>query len=137
MSRDASGLTQVGVYAFVARIASIMSYFIFLVWALVPDTHLLAMGITYFPSKYCALAIPAYLIVCAILIVVTYIGINLIHTPDPEEMITLKTPNADLAPSHYVKCGRKEGIPHIGEMDHVQRSYFIATNGGRRRHTYE
>jgi hypothetical protein len=128
-------LNERGVYAFVGWISSIATYVIFLVWAYVPEETLHFVGITYYPPKYVAVAIPAYVLMFALFVVVMYIGLNLIQTSDPDDMITLQTPEARRAPNYYVKCGKKEGIPEIGEMDYVFRSYLIATNGGRKKHS--
>jgi len=75
--------------------------------------------------------------VTAAVVVVGYIGLNLVRTPDPEDVVTLRTPGAKVAASYLVKVGKKEGIPSISELDHKQRSFFLATNGGRRRQSYD
>ena len=85
---EAAVLTERGVYAFVGWVLSIASYMVFLVWAFVPDTVLVSVGITYFPSKYAAVAIPCLMFVVAVLGTVFYIGLNMLRTPDPEDLVT-------------------------------------------------
>ena len=85
---EAAVLTERGVYAFVGWVLSIASYVVFLIWAFVPDAILVSLGITYFPSKYVAVAIPSLMFVVALLGTVFYIGLNMMRTPDPEDLVT-------------------------------------------------
>eukprot|EP01039_Chlorochromonas_danica_P015642 gene15642-18412_t len=89
------------IYAFVGLIASYVFLFAYLGWAFLPSSVLHKLGITYYPSRYYAIAIPAYGFVTFLLIVVAYIGVNMINTPDPEDLITVrdKNPIVPLAPA--------------------------------------
>ncbi|CAA6668174.1 unnamed protein product [Spirodela intermedia] len=61
----------------------------FLVWAYTPEPWLHALGITYYPSKFWALAVPAYAIVANILAMAFYLGLNFASTPPPTSFATL------------------------------------------------
>jgi len=69
------------VYGFVSWIVSFVAYGMYLIWALVPDCTLNALGITYYPSKYWALALPAFSIVCTAFVVCIYNALNFLATP--------------------------------------------------------
>ncbi|THU66559.1 hypothetical protein C4D60_Mb05t15430 [Musa balbisiana] len=56
---------------------------IFIVWAYTPEPWLHYLGITYYPSKYWAIAIPSFLIVTVVLAMVSYLGLNFMVTPPP------------------------------------------------------
>jgi hypothetical protein len=68
-----------GVNAFVAWIASIVVFIVFLLWAFSPKYLLHGIGITYYPSRYYAIALPAYIIITVFLIVIgKYVGMYVV-----------------------------------------------------------
>lgn len=69
------------VYGFVGSISTVVATVIFMAWAYVPDPWLHSIGIFYYPSKYWALALPAYAIVTIATIFLFYIGLNFMATP--------------------------------------------------------
>lgn len=118
------------ILSFVAWTASIFVYLCFLAWALLPSKTLHYIGVTYYPSRYYAVALPAYVLVVYVLSGVAYVGINLWNTYDPEDMATMKdivpSPSAGgkmSAPLSFVKMtviGTKDiGIPEIGDIDPI------------------
>ena len=72
-------------YSFVGLISTIVAYIIFLTWSFAPESLLHTYGITYYPSRYYAIALPAYIIVITILIGMFYMGINMFYTFDPSD----------------------------------------------------
>ncbi|URE01061.1 phosphatidylinositol N-acetylglucosaminyltransferase subunit [Musa troglodytarum] len=71
------------VYGFVGCITTVIAAVIFMVWAYTPEPWLHSLGITYYPSKYWAIAIPSFLIVTVVLAMVSYLGLNFLVTPLP------------------------------------------------------
>lgn len=135
MSSSSANPTEIvineSVYSFVGWIASFCVYFCFLVWAFVPEDYLNALGITYYPSRYYAIALPAYCIVMVLLIVMFYIGLNMMNTLDPEEFGTFRdtgkaATTQKFIPPVYVKCGGKDGIPNIADIDPIQLSQHLS-----------
>jgi PIG-P len=61
----------------------------YLVWAYVPESVLQSAGITYYPSKYWALAVPSYLLFIIPVMITAYIGLNMIDTPPLHSMDTI------------------------------------------------
>lgn len=53
---------------------------IYLIWAYVPDEILHSLGITYYPNRYWALAIPIWLMTVIWFIFFSFISINLMNT---------------------------------------------------------
>lgn len=98
-----------GVYAFVAWIASIVGFILFLLWAFSPRYFLHGLGITYYPSRYYAIALPAYIIVVIFLIIIAYIGVNLMRTLEPEDMFTVKDNQTRASPNVFLKCSASGG----------------------------
>ncbi|XP_022146985.1 phosphatidylinositol N-acetylglucosaminyltransferase subunit P-like [Momordica charantia] len=71
------------VYGFVGSISTVVATVVFLIWAYVPDSWLHSVGIFYYPSRYWAVAVPAYVMVSIALALVFYIGLNFLSTPPP------------------------------------------------------
>ncbi|KAK9811567.1 hypothetical protein WJX72_006033 [[Myrmecia] bisecta] len=63
---SARGASSVEVYGFVGWTTSIVAYVAFLIWAYLPDQSLRALGITYHPDKYWAIALPAWVSVAVV-----------------------------------------------------------------------
>jgi hypothetical protein len=105
------------IYSFVAWIATIFAYIFFLGWALLPENVLHGIGITYYPSRYYAIAFPAYVLVLYIFILTFYVGLNLFNTLEPENLGTVGLRSNN----NYV--GLKEGIPEIGDIDPIAISF--------------
>ncbi|XP_057807910.1 phosphatidylinositol N-acetylglucosaminyltransferase subunit P [Salvia miltiorrhiza] len=74
------------VYGFVGSITTVVFTVIFIVWAYVPDHWLHSIGIYYYPSRYWALAVPAYVMVTILLAITFYIGMNFMATPPPTSL---------------------------------------------------
>ena len=64
----AGAASSVEVYGFAGWIASAVAFVAFVAWAVLPERALHAVGITYYPSKHWALAIPLWLV-----LLVTYV----------------------------------------------------------------
>ncbi|XP_057456549.1 phosphatidylinositol N-acetylglucosaminyltransferase subunit P-like [Lotus japonicus] len=77
------------VYGFLGSITTVVASVIFLVWAYVPESWLHSIGITYYPSRYWALAVPTYVMVSIVLMLGFYIGLNFISTPSPASIYTV------------------------------------------------
>ncbi|KAK7280618.1 hypothetical protein RJT34_25683 [Clitoria ternatea] len=77
------------VYGFVGSITTVVATVVFLVWAYVPESWLQSVGISYYPSRYWALAVPTYVMVTIALVLGLYIGLNFISTPPPTSLNTV------------------------------------------------
>jgi len=78
------------VYGFVFWITSFLCYGLYLLWAFLPDTVLVQLGVTYYPDHYWAIAVPTYICFCGCFVIVTYISINFIIT-EPLDSFSLIT----------------------------------------------
>ena len=78
--------SSTALYGFVAWIAIHVSFSIFLLWAYTPDGVLVSLGVTYFPDKHWALALPCWTLVSLLAAVVLYATYNAMHHPDLESL---------------------------------------------------
>ena len=90
------------------------------------------LGITYYPSRYYAVALPAYALVVYTLVAIGYMGWNMMNTLDPEDLGTVydyghrRDLSMGRSPSTFIKCGTQEGIPDIGDMDPIEISLLLS-----------
>ncbi|CAL1547171.1 unnamed protein product [Lymnaea stagnalis] len=71
---------QRAIYGFVLYLASFIGSGLYIVWAYVPDAWLHSIGLTYWPQKYWAVALPVYFCAAVILSYIAYTGLILIKT---------------------------------------------------------
>eukprot|EP00922_Rhytidocystis_sp_ex-Travisia-forbesii_P050100 GHVS01074537.1.p1 GENE.GHVS01074537.1~~GHVS01074537.1.p1 ORF type:complete len:187 (+),score=27.09 GHVS01074537.1:25-561(+) len=83
---------------FVSFICSFVLYGVYLLWALAPDSFLISLGIEYYPDRYWALAVPAYIIVSFLCGFTSYIAVNLIVTPPLNSLKLVSDEYSRLAP---------------------------------------
>ncbi|XP_072963220.1 phosphatidylinositol N-acetylglucosaminyltransferase subunit P-like [Typha angustifolia] len=86
---DEHGPKPSEVYGFVGSITTVIATVIYLVWAYTPEPWLHSLGITYYPSKYWALAIPSFFMVSVVLAMIFYLGLNFMVTPPPNSFNTI------------------------------------------------
>ena len=73
-------------YGFVAWIAIHICFSIFLMWAYTPDRYLISLGVTYFPDKHWALALPCWSLVSLLSFTCLYATYNAMRRPDLESL---------------------------------------------------
>ncbi|CAN6241412.1 unnamed protein product [Urochloa humidicola] len=82
------------VYGFVGSITTVIATAVYLAWAYTPEPALRSLGITYYPSKYWALAVPSFVIVAVALSMAIYMGLNFVATPPPTSFSTIFDENS-------------------------------------------
>lgn len=74
------------VYGFVLYLAAYVGFVVYIIWAYVPDDWLEAVGLTYWPQKYWAVAVPCYLCMVFLLAFPIWFGYIFLCTPSPDSM---------------------------------------------------
>ncbi|POG65873.1 uncharacterized protein OCT59_011827 [Rhizophagus irregularis] len=67
-------------YGFALYLLSFIAFVIYLLWAYLPDEVLISLGITYYPDRYWALALPVWTFVLVLFIYAAFISINFLNT---------------------------------------------------------
>ena len=80
----AGGQMNTGIYGFVAWIGTHLCYAVFLLWAYLPEHVLHDLGVTYYPSKYWAVAVPCHVLVSVAAVYVGYWFYNMMRLPPLE-----------------------------------------------------
>lgn len=87
--RSKQGAKPAEVYGFVGSISTVVATVLFFAWAYLPESWLYSMGVTYYPSRYWAVAFPAYTMMSIIFICVVYTSLNYIATIPPNSWNSL------------------------------------------------
>jgi phosphatidylinositol glycan class P protein len=77
------------VYGFVLWVTAFVSYLAFLLWAFLPEHVLQSVGVTYYPSKWWAVAIPMYICTTLVFVVIVYAAYNLYSTNPLDSLSTI------------------------------------------------
>lgn len=101
------------VYGYALYIGSNMLFILYLVWAFVPDDILHNdLGLTYWPSKYWAVALPIWIMsAIAIFGFVIYPAVNMTLTPDIDDIRTI-TDEFSLKPRN----SNPKGVPPVSDI---------------------
>ncbi|RUS72386.1 hypothetical protein EGW08_019846 [Elysia chlorotica] len=88
---------QRAIYGFALYIASFALFGLYIVWAYVPDQWLHWLGLTYWPQKYWAVALPVYFCVAIVLSYMVYFGLIFLKTASLSDMSTITDSQANYA----------------------------------------
>lgn len=78
------------VYGFVLYLGSCSALGLYLVWAVMPDSILHSLGLTYWPQKSWAVTLPIYgCVILALFAFLFYPGLNLMIVPPVHDMRTI------------------------------------------------
>lgn len=94
------------VHGFVLWISSYVLLVAYLGWAYIPESILQTCGITYYPSKYWAIALPAQFVASVIFYFLVVVCLNLKQTPSLASFYTFRDKHSRIkvsmeGTSHY------------------------------------
>jgi len=107
---------KVEVYGFVFWIVTFFGFGAYLIWAYIPTSVLNQLGLTYYPNKYWAIAIPTYFGVTWVMGIIVYLAINLITTEPLDSFYTITDEYARETEEEDRFYKEKKGIPPIADI---------------------
>lgn len=112
-------------YGFALYLGSYTVFGIYLIWAFIPDEILHSFGLTYFPQKYWAVAVPIHLLVMlALFAFCFYPALNLTIIPPINDMRNL---NDEFSIDPKNVKNHKTEIPPVSDLSisEVCRTLYI------------
>ncbi|TNY18659.1 PIG-P-domain-containing protein [Rhodotorula diobovata] len=83
---------------FVLYVGSLVAFGAYLVWAVVPDAGLEAMGVEWYPARDWALLVPSWIVMLVAFVYSSYFCLNLYNTPPLSSSELLDDPRAFVPP---------------------------------------
>uniref|UniRef100_A0A8C4QB22 Phosphatidylinositol N-acetylglucosaminyltransferase subunit P n=1 Tax=Eptatretus burgeri TaxID=7764 RepID=A0A8C4QB22_EPTBU len=108
-----SPLPERAIYGFVLFFMSQLVCLLYLVWAFVPESWLHKTGFTYWPQKYWAVALPAYLITTVAFGYTVLLALNMTTTPSLDSLNSITDPFAEVQDIEETIPG---GIPLLRDL---------------------
>mmetsp|Transcript_20583 Transcript_20583/g.49126 ORF Transcript_20583/g.49126 Transcript_20583/m.49126 type:complete len:141 (-) Transcript_20583:276-698(-) len=126
------GAKAAEVYGIAGYLFSIIFYVLYLLWACTPDWVLHSISITYYPSRYWAIALPSYALSLLLYLIALYNAWNMVCTNPFESYYTFRDtisepPAAKEQALHGVRA--QHSIPPAADIPitHVNRVLFSSS----------
>lgn len=96
-------------------------------WAYLPDETLRTYGLTYYPSKHWALAVPSMIVVTYLFSIVFYMAVNLAKTPPLSSYATVLDSHSVFLPQEHALRSQDVATPPICDLSliDVNRVLFM------------
>lgn len=120
-----SPLPERGIYGFVLFLGSEFAFFLYCVWAFVPEEWLHSVGLTYWPQKYWVLAAPIYFLVGLVVFVVVLFGVNMCNTAPLDSVDNVTDVYAQ---SQKAESSDKGGVPRLKDVSisAVNKMFYLS-----------
>ncbi|XP_025082250.1 phosphatidylinositol N-acetylglucosaminyltransferase subunit P-like [Pomacea canaliculata] len=113
------------VQGFALYLASSVGFGLYIVWSYIPDSWFKAVGLTYWPQKYWAVAVPVYLCTLLLLGYLVYLGLIFINTPPLSSVTTITDGHANYDIPEYLPS---DAIPPLCDLDITEVNRLLYTD---------
>ncbi|CAE6420113.1 unnamed protein product [Rhizoctonia solani] len=100
-------------YGFVAWATTAILWFIYIIWALLPDSVIRGIGITWYPNREWALLIPSYAVFLVLLTYFTYFALGIYATPSYSDVKSVTDEHARYAVQTSVS---RSTVPQVHDL---------------------
>lgn len=98
-------------YGFVAWIATHICILLFLVWAYIPEGVLADLGITWYPDKYWAVALPCYSLVSLLAVLFVHWSRTMMYLPPLESLSSIVDEFSNFPTESDLGCALLPPVP--------------------------
>ncbi|XP_047043618.1 phosphatidylinositol N-acetylglucosaminyltransferase subunit P-like [Lolium rigidum] len=119
-------------YGFVGSIAAVAAALAYLAWAYAPAPWLHHIGVTYYPNKRWAVAVPAFVLAAAAQVVILYVASNFLLSPPPASFDTISDEHARYRASSSPGTGADRPVEPISDIGIDRMNHLMFGDQGSR-----
>jgi len=117
------------VYGFMLYLVSNLFLMMYLLWAILPDSTLHSMGLDFFPQKYWAVAMPLYLsLAFLVMVVVVYPSLGRLHCHHPWDQYVQDSVDIHTIYRKDLAEQPVGGVPPVHDMDPAEIQQYLVEN---------